>query len=619
LRLFDSGRTSSIDGFDVQAAFGSGAAFQASDWVLTVDGIPVDLDVFGHLHLETLPVSIDEIEEVTWEPGPVLVAGRLVQGGVLRAATERTAPPDRPPVAGQGTVMIGNETGDPGPWRYTDRGSPNVDKWGTDLEAAAQIGRTRQRQLRVGARWLRHFATDPAALRRNQAVLEAQDGPPRMRLGSASVRGDLVALGVRQHVALFGTYLNDLSFYAPTSQEQPVRRLFGQAAFDGGMRLSNHAVLGVHLRHAVTDLDARDDAVVSFDPLDSRVRTLGWQQDRTVGRLVLRYPERGTHLGATVTRETYEDGTRRSGLDTRLAVDGAMAAKWNRVDALIQSTVSVDAEGTGYGVLLRLNHPLGRHERGDAVWLDLGAARTLASEQDPYAFSLARDDFGLAPTAYAYAFDAPASRTDVSARLSARGPVLGTVVANAAFGWRWADGLFVEDRAFTVDPNGIPTSGLVTAVPDAQGHVVHATLALMHEAAWLQTRAFYDGQVAQGSAAFDHAWSAVPRHRAGLRSTARLDRSFTAQAALTVESGARWTAYDGLATTTSGVYDATLPTRWLLDVGFNKTLWRERIRVHLGARNLLNAEERTHPLGAALDLRLFARASVRLASLGPAP
>ena len=40
--------------------------------------------------------------------------------------------------------------------------------------------------------------------------------------------------------------------------------------------------------------------------------------------------------------------------------------------------------------------------------------------------------------------------------------------------------------------------------------------------------------------------------------------------------------------------------------------WRERLRVHLGARNLLGVEERTHPLGAALDLRLFARATVRV-------
>ena len=55
-----------------------------------------------------------------------------------------------------------------------------------------------------------------------------------------------------------------------------------------------------------------------------------------------------------------------------------------------------------------------------------------------------------------------------------------------------------------------------------------------------------------------------------------------------------------------------LPGRVLLDLGASKRAWGDRLRVSLGGRNLLGADDRTHPLGATLAPRLFVRAEARL-------
>jgi hypothetical protein len=128
-----------------------------------------------------------------------------------------------------------------------------------------------------------------------------------------------------------------------------------------------------------------------------------------------------------------------------------------------------------------------------------------------------------------------------------------------------------------------------------------------------RARAFYDGRVLLGGdAAFERAREAVPRHRAGVEAAVSPDAGFTLSGSLVHRSGARWPAYAALGSGNDGLYDAEIPAVWLLDAALEKDLWQRRLRLSLLFRNLLNQEERTHPVGAALDLRFYLRLELRL-------
>ncbi|MEM8599475.1 MAG: TonB-dependent receptor [Bacteroidota bacterium] len=603
-RLLDAARSSTIDGFDARVAFGSGAAFQTTDWLLTVDGVPMHLDLFGHVNLEALPINLHEVERVTWTPGPAYVRGRPTAGGVL--ALETTRDTDEPIRLIQGTVMAGNEIGDPGPWRYTDRATANVDKLGPGYEVSTYLQTTTGR-LQVSQRALQLHPTDPAARERNLALTRREPGAyPKNWVIAGSLRGQASRLPGAPRLAVLGGVMNDYTFLSSVSREQPVERRYVQAVGHGAWTLDSGFAVRYHLDYAFDDLDR---SPLAPDPTDPAAPSLAWQQQRATAWVGLGSPSERWSVGLSGALQRSEAAafrawTRIVGLDGHTRLDGA----WGQIVA--SGSANTDGRDLGGGVSLEASPRTGD---GSVVAVTLAAHRLLPPDQPTYGFWRSEGYAGVEPAEVAYTPAGPRPRTDLTVRVAAQRPLLPATSAKASVGWRWANDVFVEERAFVLDANGVPTSGQVVAVPDAQGHVLHAGLTLTAQASIVATRAFYDGRYpVGGSAAFEAAWRAVPQHRAGVRATAQVDRSFTAQAALTVESRTRWVAYDGSAATTGGTYDDTLPARWLLDVGVDKTLWRDRVRLHLALRNLLNIEERTHPLGAALDLRLYARATVKL-------
>jgi len=118
-----------------------------------------------------------------------------------------------------------------------------------------------------------------------------------------------------------------------------------------------------------------------------------------------------------------------------------------------------------------------------------------------------------------------------------------------------------------------------------------------------------------GKDAFRDAWQRVATHRGGVAVTLRPDSNFSVRASLTAQSGTTWPGYlaiDGVAAPNSYVYSATVPASWLLNASGSKHFWNRRIRSILSFRNILNVEERYHPIGATLNFRLFVRIEARL-------
>src|SRR5690606_24364651 len=113
-----------------------------------------------------------------------------------------------------------------------------------------------------------------------------------------------------------------------------------------------------------------------------------------------------------------------------------------------------------------------------------------------------------------------------------------------------------------------------------------------------------------GSDAFEAAWARVPRHRAGAALTLRPGPSFAVHGRFEALSATRWPGYRDVAgaeAPNGTVYTDGTPALALLDLAVEQAVWDRRARVSLLFRNLLNAEERYHPLGGTLAFRLFAR------------
>jgi hypothetical protein len=135
---------SSVDGFTFAAspdrlpATGISAPGM-TDWIVFVDRQRVPANLFGDQLLELLPISTAQIESVTVTRGPLIVRGLPTSRGIIEIFLRR-APPG---AHGAATYQHGDETGDPGPFRYTTLTSPNVEKIGPFAHASASYARER--------------------------------------------------------------------------------------------------------------------------------------------------------------------------------------------------------------------------------------------------------------------------------------------------------------------------------------------------------------------------------------------------------------------------------------------------------------------------------------------
>lgn len=597
-RLIDGVRTATVDGFTWRTS-SAGRPFGVEAWTLLVDGEPVEFALFGEQNLSLVPVAITHVDSVEVWRAPRLVAGRVAHGGVIHLHTSQA----RRGAEVRAGFGIGNEVGDPGPYRYVpERATRNVDKFGGDYEGLAGAGGTAGR-AQARFKLLRFYATDPAAHDRNWAVLGDN---PALRLFAPALRLEADALGGTHALSALGGGANDLWFFQPFGREIPVRRLWGQLGLRGDVALAPGLGLGYRLALVQSRLDGWEDAALGLDPAWNE-RTMraglgGWWRPGPWALGLGGEARRTSAEGA----EGFTVGTL-SGQVVRTLPRGLV-----RFDASLAA-----ADGVAASAAVHMRHAL-RPGRLGAWTLGATAAVTqqLPEEAGRLGFWHGRGYDAFAGELSLSQPEAPGTTTTTSLALDATGDLGVGLAAEVRAAVRSVRGLTLETQRSAPDPDLLPRPVRQTlVVPDARGEVAEGGVALRAARGPWRGRLFYDGEALfRGDADFERAWEAVPRHRAGATATLAPDPGFSVTGSLAYRSAARWPAYVELDGARGGLYDAEIPAVWLLDASVQKRLWQERLRLSLLFRNLLGQEERTHPIGAALDLRFYLRIELLLGS-----
>ncbi|MCH8328027.1 MAG: Plug domain-containing protein, partial [Candidatus Marinimicrobia bacterium] len=169
----------SMDGYSWRVSPRGLSPFQIQSWLVFLDGHKMDLQFVDFNHLNLLPVVLEDIKSIEIISVPQLVEGEFAGHGAIHIHT--TKPPDR--VSVTGVFLLGNETGDPGPYRFTEFASANVDRSAYD-GAVSLSWRAESAYLRGSLLVQHHPFTDVAVLRRNRAMVNDWPGLGRSILPS---------------------------------------------------------------------------------------------------------------------------------------------------------------------------------------------------------------------------------------------------------------------------------------------------------------------------------------------------------------------------------------------------------------------------------------------------
>ena len=580
LRLLDAPRRQTTHGFLWPTLFSEGLPGASSETAFLIDGEPLAPDLLGFGDLERLPADVPDLARVTFCPGPQLVDGRLWSGGALFLES-------RPEPGVRGAVFIGNEVGDPGPFRYLT-GNANIDKFGPDYSGAAVWRDRRTQAVGLEARFKirRFYATDLEILAR---TIAATGEFPRLRLLAGETRGRFTALGGAHRVSAMASGGNVLPFVPSLGQEVPAQPIWAQAAASGTVLLRPGLGLAYRVRGAHEQVRSRNAAFPS---------DLDWTAQTGHGLVELRSSWRGARLvGGFSGEQVWADADGapegftlgRLHLMAQRGLSGAaghLALSPSGAGAAATGWRAWTAGRTEFVAALAASRTLPEERLGLAYWQQRGLTGFTLSSVERGAH-----DFGDQREAR---FQLDAGRPFGSARLS------------ATVGLRGLESDTEQARFNALDSLGLPTQGGMAFRTRASGTVGHIGMAVEETRGIAHLRLFVDARGAlSGSASFQEAWRTVPAVRGGGRLSLRPAPSFSAFASLELASGTRWAAY-------SDDERDSLPPVALLDAAFQKTLWKGRLRTSLLFRNLLSAPERYQPRGVALDLRLYARAVLHL-------
>ncbi len=212
LELVDDWVGSSTEGYHWTIA-PLGTSWEVSpDWHLFIDDQPIHLQALNHQSLNALPLTITEICKVQLHAYPVVVHGVLASGGAIQIT--RCALQNGVTLAGQ--LSAGNETGDPGPYRYTNFAGSNVDRTGPTIHSNLAAS-SNDWLIRLTGSIDEHHATDP---RIRPRVLQLYQGEKDARILHRALGLDARFLNLRVSGGI--SRVDDLAFLPFMGREIPL-------------------------------------------------------------------------------------------------------------------------------------------------------------------------------------------------------------------------------------------------------------------------------------------------------------------------------------------------------------------------------------------------------------
>lgn len=591
----------SVDGFRQDGfVFGAGPA-GSQQWRIAVDGQEVDARFVDGFHSEALPISTSSIKSVRLRPPGSGPGGISSSGWILFETTASDS------LSATAVVSVGNEIGDPGPYRYTEFATPNVDRDGPSADVQvivplnADWGSGAFFEPRNGGpiRLSAGVRADQAHLT-NEAILDRvyvlYDGvrKPRMTLIQPRLGLEVEGRGGLHRVRWTQTTLRDLPFLEAMGSELPVSRHSSSLRASGLQRTG-----GLSVTYSVS-------AIRSSLPERSNGQNLSldWAESLLRFRLGLSPsgPQPNWSLGYSVLKrrpgaggfEPYLPAVPQ--LDFR--VSRSLASGWKQV----WSGQLVVGRYPAARLLPGLYMDLTRSEGPWAWSARAGFVAETPELSGPEALWLAGGwDYpgggaGRSKTADR-AYDTRTGSVDLQVARK-RGnidwavAVFGRAVhgLNLASGSMEPDSLFearyLSERVFSADVSGTLVGLRAWASQGLGSNLTH--------------RLDYSlVRPAKGDDAFRQALSGLPevRVRYSLRASP-FPRTFFGLIAR-YDSMTEWPRYR---TESGGERPVRLPARVTVDATFSKQLAGKHLRLHATLRNLTRGLTSSHPAGPLQDL-----------------
>ncbi len=591
--IIDNWDVSTIDGITFQASPFGLNSYQHQDWKIFLNGIPIDINLFGIKALDRIPVDLMQIVAIKILHQSGIYAGQKTAGGIIDIITKKNATG----LSANLRTGFGNETGDPGPYHYTDKRSPNIDKVGNIIASGFSFG-AKDSYFNFGFKREIGYPTDEAAFYRNDDI--ANGYYPRQKLESYYAYYRKYQDNFQYSISAGLSNFDDFYFLRSFGREVPVNSRLSYFGSTGAIGNINKPILNYRFAYTSNKLGRRENSLnLDFDwkqeNLHVNIET-GFRGTKFTGTAGIGLNHSAIHTDYILDKEANTEATIYTQFNcwlsqlTNFSTDLILNFQNNRSGFLarLMTTSHITRNGQ-ISILVTYDKTLPEESNNIWYWQQQGYM-FLRNHGISYTI-----DGAIKPTKKFTAevlFINRLSRT-VSMHLSAYYRSFAQLTCAAQY---------------LISPTDYSAPDNLEVQTDCSGQIVGAEIGSRFDPVKklrIELFARYQNYI-DDEPMFTELWKMVPKYK--LSATMIYDpvKHFSLWSRLKYTGKTKWVDYESSDTNDIHTYH-TVNDFFNIDITAQKYFGNRKIRTSFSIRNLLNDKVKYHPIGAQFDLSYFAQ------------
>jgi hypothetical protein len=595
------------DGYRWYASVNGLSTFQHQGWILMLDGQRMDINFFNLKNINILPITVDHVDSIETVNHPKIFAGEFTADGLINLRTLK--PKNGLSVTGR--YSAGNETGDPGPYFYTEHRSSNVEEDGPNLSASVEYG-SEDIWGRLFFYTEAYSATDTAMRKRNPQLgwqdFKGRRFSPSLQIGFNAFNGthNLFLGYSTSEIQPFHPHSytsNDLIFINQAIKDYPIQTVFKHAGLNGNFILTSASHINYSIKISSNKLYGAKSELNNFNHLQTNYYSnLEFYSSGIINYFL------GVGFNHTELSASYLSEKRGIGLfKTYGGID------FNLFENLI-SHAGTEVLFTKNKTALK-GYLTTRWQHTNGLWTDLNIAaiQSLPEEKNDLWYWTENGYDVLNKLNVNYFFNGVRKKEfKFTADLNIGYNFNPSLNLEAVIIYRNFNNYFVEEVTGIYNPDSSTFISSVIAKTNSSGGVAGFSIKIKNKifSSLVHTLNYRFLTSVRGDSSFKNEWMTIPSHKLSYSINFNPFESFSLWTKIAFLSPVSWSYFPNLENLSKGFYRSNLDERFILDFSVRKWFWSNRLRFNLLFRNLLNNKLQHHPLGAKFNLSVFFSAEI---------
>lgn len=602
IALSDKWNYTTIDGVTVNFSSNYLSHTSNQNYTVLLDGQQLNLNIFNSYNLTMIPVSLNQIEYVELINTPQIYSGNFTGQGLIHIHTNK---------AGKGFSVqamhsVGNETGDPGPYRFTEYSSPNVDKLNyilaLSLDAAGDDW-----YLKGGTTYSDNFLTDPS-LKFRIANLSTVFNKERYSTYYGKFGFNFLSSANEIYYGNSSGY--DYFFFSHYGNEIPVNHLYRHAGLSGTVNQKGNLSLQYSAAYSSNSLKEWENKKnINFD-FTAENYTAAIEGKLTGNRFNLITGLSYEYIKGKPAEPLFNPDLIYKKIYGELS--------YSLTDNFVQSLGVMALTSSGAMVWKGFAANKWEITRGHFIESNFAYFQNLFSEYNNFwNWYLRGYNFSEVNSKYLQffgelnkgsTFTADVSYSFISEKFKASVQGSWRSLRKQNIEWQLYLYRFYESTFYSSPINIFSEVNLDAAAFNIElEHFITSTLS---------HKIYYSFQKdMDGSALFKELWKLYPSHTITYTMLFKPVPTFTLWGKLRYSTPTKWFSYKYASSQSRGLFIQEIETGLLLDLSASKWFWNKRIWGSILFRNIFNQNEKYHPIGARFDLRFYLQVHLYLNSI----